>query len=134
MSFGTRDLAERLDDNLSILFIADCGNCLLSQIVGRSIGFGISRRQRRPCEDCMHECNLPIGSLPGEEPGLHRRGMAQGDHSISELGMDFGQEHLCAHVIELIARESPMPGGRVGRIEKFFSEITIVVRQVEEAA
>ena len=34
----------------------------------------------------------------------------------------------------VMKRWSPRARGRVGRIQKFFSEITIVVRQVEEAA
>ncbi len=34
----------------------------------------------------------------------------------------------------VMKRWTPRARGRVGRIEKFFSEITIVVRQVEEAA
>ncbi|MFO1089853.1 MAG: 50S ribosomal protein L22 [Hyphomicrobiales bacterium] len=34
----------------------------------------------------------------------------------------------------VMKRWSPRARGRVGRIEKFFSQLTIVVRQVEEAA
>jgi large subunit ribosomal protein L22 len=34
----------------------------------------------------------------------------------------------------VMKRWTPRARGRVGRIQKFFSEITIVVRQVEEAA
>ena len=33
----------------------------------------------------------------------------------------------------VMRRFKPRARGRVGKIEKFFSEITIVVRQVEEA-
>jgi large subunit ribosomal protein L22 len=34
----------------------------------------------------------------------------------------------------VMKRWSPRARGRVGRIEKFFSQLTIVVRQVEEVA
>ena len=57
---------------------------------------------------------------------------AENNHDLDINGLVVAEAYVGKNLE--MKRWTPRARGRVGRIEKFFSEITIVVRQVEEAA
>ncbi len=57
---------------------------------------------------------------------------AENNHDLDINGLVVAEAYVGKNLV--MKRWTPRARGRVGRIEKFFSEITIVVRQVEEAA
>jgi large subunit ribosomal protein L22 len=57
---------------------------------------------------------------------------AENNHNLDINGLVVAEAYVGKNLV--MKRWTPRARGRVGRIEKFFSEITIVVRQVEEAA
>jgi large subunit ribosomal protein L22 len=57
---------------------------------------------------------------------------AENNHDLDINELVVAEAYVGKNLV--MKRWTPRARGRVGRIEKFFSEITIVVRQVEEAA
>jgi large subunit ribosomal protein L22 len=57
---------------------------------------------------------------------------AENNHDLDINALVVAEAHVGKNIV--MKRWSPRARGRVGRIEKFFSQLTIVVRQVEEAA
>jgi large subunit ribosomal protein L22 len=57
---------------------------------------------------------------------------AENNHDLDINALVVAEAYVGKKMV--MKRWTPRARGRVGRIEKFFSEITIVVRQVEEAA
>ena len=56
---------------------------------------------------------------------------AENNHDLDVDALVVAEAHVGKNMV--MKRWKPRARGRVGKIEKFFSEITIVVRQVEEA-
>jgi large subunit ribosomal protein L22 len=57
---------------------------------------------------------------------------AENNHDLDINELVVAEAYVGKNLV--MKRWTPRARGRVGRIQKFFSEITIVVRQVEEAA
>ena len=57
---------------------------------------------------------------------------AENNHDLDINELVVAEAYVGKNMV--MKRWSPRARGRVGRIEKFFSQLTIVVRQVEEAA
>jgi large subunit ribosomal protein L22 len=57
---------------------------------------------------------------------------AENNHDLDINALVVAEAHVGKNIV--MKRWSPRARGRVGRVEKFFSQLTIVVRQVEEAA
>jgi large subunit ribosomal protein L22 len=57
---------------------------------------------------------------------------AENNHDLDINELVVAEAHVGKNIV--MKRFSPRARGRVGRIEKFFSQLTIVVRQIEEAA
>jgi large subunit ribosomal protein L22 len=57
---------------------------------------------------------------------------AENNHDLDINELVVAEAYVGKNMV--MKRWSPRARGRVGRIEKFFSQLTIVVRQVEEVA
>jgi large subunit ribosomal protein L22 len=57
---------------------------------------------------------------------------AENNHELDINALVVAEAHVGKNLV--MKRWAPRARGRVGRVEKFFSQLTIVVRQVEEAA
>ena len=57
---------------------------------------------------------------------------AENNHDLDINALVVAEAHVGKNIV--MKRFSPRARGRVGRIEKFFSQLTIVVREIEEAA
>jgi large subunit ribosomal protein L22 len=57
---------------------------------------------------------------------------AENNHDLDINALVVAEAHVGKNIV--MKRWAPRARGRVGRVEKFFSQLTIVVRQVEEAA
>jgi large subunit ribosomal protein L22 len=57
---------------------------------------------------------------------------AENNHDLDINALVVAEAHVGKNLV--MKRWAPRARGRVGRVEKFFSQLTIVVRQIEEAA